>query len=93
MTNREYFERLARKRSLNSAIIQTIVSTLYGSTGIFQIIKYGQHQDPFYLWVGPFNLVLGSFLVFRGVQLIHSVVRRMVAEQQSGGPSTDSSRK
>lgn len=75
-----YYDRHARNYSLNWAIALTVVSAFYCFAGLVLCLKYFQHHDNFYLFVGIFNTLLGILGIFQGAQVTHAVVRRLIAE-------------
>jgi len=74
-----YYDKLARKYSLNWAIAFTVVFAFYCCLGLFQFLKYFPHHDSVYLLVGPLDFLLGIIGIFHGAQVTHAVVRRLVA--------------
>jgi hypothetical protein len=81
-----YYNRRARTLSLNGATFVTALFAFYSCIGLFQLLKYFQHHDPFYLYAGPINILLGVAGVFQGTNLIHAVVRRLIAEARTASP-------
>jgi len=75
-----YYDKLARNYSLNWAIALSLVFAFYTCIGIFQFLKYFHDHDTFYMFAGPFNTLIGAAGTFNGIQVIHAVVRRLVAE-------------
>ena len=82
-----YYDRLARKYSLNWAIVMIALYAFYSCLGLFVFFKYFQQHDGFYLFVGPLNLVIGIFGVFQGAGIMHAVVRRLMAESRQTAQS------
>jgi hypothetical protein len=78
-----YYDRLARSFTLNWAIGFVVVWTLYFCLGAAQIFfSFLRGHDPFYLYVGPFNMLLGAAGVFHGWQIIRAVVRRITIQPE-----------
>jgi hypothetical protein len=77
-----YYDKLARTYSLNWAIALSLVAACYGFLGLLQSLRYFENHQSFWLIFGPFNFFLGSMGVFQGVNVIHAVVRRLIAESR-----------
>jgi hypothetical protein len=76
----KHFDKVSRKQTLNTAISWIACFSFLCCIGIFQIIKYAKDIDPFYLYAGICNVTIGTFSVWTGSQILHAVVRRLVAE-------------
>ena len=85
---RSYYDRRARAWLLNGAIVYIVCFAIYGCLGVFQVFKYFQHLDPFYLYVAPFNILLGIVSVLHGVNVIHAILRRKVDPATAAVPSS-----
>ena len=81
-----HYDKLARKASLNQALTITLMFAFYCSTGLFQVLYYFKQRDSFYLVIGPINILLGMVGILSGVQMIHAIVRRLVAESHGALP-------
>ena len=89
MSRQSFYDRRAKTQSLNSALALTVAFGCYGCIGVFQVLKYFQGHDPFYLFVGLFTVLLGAGMVAHGFKLIHAIVRRLIAESHSALPLSD----
>jgi hypothetical protein len=79
----KHFDKVGKKQTLNSAIIWIACVSFLFCIGIFQIIKYVTDHDSFYLYAGICNVTIGAFSVWTGSQILHAVVRRLVAEART----------
>jgi hypothetical protein len=72
-----HYDRFAAKWSLNWAITMTTIYAFVGCIGLFQLLKYFQRHDNFYLFFALLTMPIGAFGIFHGWQIIHAVVRRL----------------
>jgi DNA-binding transcriptional regulator of glucitol operon len=82
----QHFDRLARKSSLNWAIVSVILWPAFMALGVLQLHKYSSGRDSFYLYAGLFNIGLSILGTFNGIGILHAVVRRLVAEARESQP-------
>ena len=73
------YDKIARTYSLNWAIAMLIFFPVICCMGFSQFLKYFSQNDSFYLLMGPLTLLVGLFGIYRGVQITHAVVRRLIA--------------
>jgi len=81
---RIYYDNFAaRYFTLNRAILYILFYAFMCFLGVSELKLYVRNDDGFYLYFGGFALLLGIFGIFHGAQVIHAVVRRLVAEARS----------
>jgi uncharacterized membrane protein HdeD (DUF308 family) len=78
----QYYDRVNKKQSLNSTLSQVVCFSFICCMGIFQIIKYFKNHDSFYVYAGIWDITIGVFGIWSGSQMLHAVVRRLLAEAQ-----------
>ena len=78
--SRHFDNLVIRQWTLNFAIIWIACFSFTCSVGIFQIIKYAKTDDSGGLILGICSVTIGAFCIWTGSQILHSVVRRLVAE-------------
>jgi len=80
---RPFFDRRCRKTSLNGALTLLIIWSIYATLGLTQMIKYAKTGDHFGFGLGAVNTALGIIGIFLGSQMLHAVVRRLIAEART----------
>jgi hypothetical protein len=78
MSLQAHYDKLSLQYSLNGSIAFTVAAPVYACMGVSQFLIYFRHHDSFYLFVGPFNFLLGVAGTVHGAKMIHAVVRRLI---------------
>lgn len=75
-----WYDKRAQSYSLNWSMALTIIAGCYAFMGFLQFLKYFPRHESFWLFIGPFDALLGAAGIFHGVHAMHAVVRRLVAD-------------
>ena len=78
-----YFDRRFGRASLNRALVLLVACSGDFTLGIVGMIKYAKIGDDVGFSVGVANTALGISGIFFGSQMIHAVVRRLIAEARN----------
>ena len=79
-----YYDRVAAKTTLNTAIALTLMTEVFFILGVFELLRYFHDHETLCLINGPIFMLLGAIGILHGSQVIHAVARRIAS--QSGKP-------
>jgi hypothetical protein len=75
-----HFDRVARRYTLNKAILVLVFWPAYFAIGALTFFWYFRQHDPYYLYAGPINIVLSLLGTLHAVGVLHAVVRRLLRQ-------------